>query len=173
VLVSINPASDIVLDVARAADPSRYAAATNRLARLAEVDPAGAGDFAAILDAERTSPDVVDPSLILGRNAEPKVKPRSDARIAAVKDLEQLVLQKLVETMLPEETSTLFGRGTAGDVWRSMLAEQLAAQIGSGIDLGVGKAMPWLAGQKLAAVAKADRAGDHGEISGVRTDGES
>ncbi len=57
----------------------------------------------------------------------------------AYKGLEELVLQRLVEVMLPKEDSGVFGGGTAGDVWRSMLAEQLAKQIGKSVDLGLGK----------------------------------
>lgn len=40
--------------------------------------------------------------------------------------LEGLILKSLVETMLPKETSELFGKGSAGRMWRSMLAEQIA-----------------------------------------------
>ncbi len=63
-----------------------------------------------------------------------------DARTKAYKGLEQLVLQRLVETMLPKDADDMFGHGTAGGVWRSMLAEQLAKQIGKSVDLGLGKA---------------------------------
>jgi peptidoglycan hydrolase FlgJ len=38
--------------------------------------------------------------------------------------------------MLPKESSALFGSGAAGDIWRSMLADQLASEIGNEVDLG-------------------------------------
>ncbi len=142
--MSITPASDIVLDVARAADPARSAATTARLARLETGAPAAGIDFAAIVEAGRPEPaDFGRGSAPAGVGAAPAPR-QPDTRGEAVKGLEQLVLQRLVEAMLPKESGTLFGRGTAGDVWRSMLAEQLAAQIGSVVDLGVGRAAPWL-----------------------------
>ncbi|WGJ15683.1 rod-binding protein [Methylocapsa sp. D3K7] len=55
----------------------------------------------------------------------------------AYKALEQLVLKNLVETMLPKDSGVLYGNGTAGDIWRSFLADQLATQVGKSIDLGV------------------------------------
>jgi flagellar protein FlgJ len=113
VLVSISPASDIVLDVARAADPARSAAATVRLARLAEAEPVSATDFTAIVDAKRLEPIASDSRSAPLRDDGMRAKQRSEARTEAVKGLEQLVLQKLVESMLPKETSTLFGHGTA------------------------------------------------------------
>src|SRR5579883_219867 len=55
--VAINPPSDIVLDVLKAADPSRAQAATERLAALAAGAPASASeDFAKALDAAGRSP---------------------------------------------------------------------------------------------------------------------
>lgn len=144
--MSISPASDIVLDVARAADPVRSAATTVRLARLAEAEPVGAADFAAIVEAKRLEPtdsDIRSPPI---RADGLRAKQRSEARTEAVKGLEQLVLQKLVESMLPTESSTLFGHGTAGDMWRSMLAQQLAEKIGGAVDLGLGKSLSRLKG---------------------------
>lgn len=142
--MSISPVSDIVLDVARAADPARSAAAEARLARLAEVERPSGAEFAELVAAERRAPigsRTVSASLPGGLA---RTRPREDSRAEAVEGLERLVLQKLVESMLPKETSTLFGRGTAGDVWRSMLAEQLATQIASSVDLGLARAAPRL-----------------------------
>jgi hypothetical protein len=53
--------------------------------------------------------------------------------------LEQLVLKNLVENMLPKDSGVVFGNGTAGDIWRSFLADQLAAEVGKTVDLGVVK----------------------------------
>ncbi|VTZ50060.1 Rod binding protein [Methylocella tundrae] len=137
--MSINPVSDIVLDVARAADPSKSLAAAERLFRLGAGEPAGA-DFSSVMRTSNSS-DAELRSIVAKMSASPSPAATSpmDARTKAYKGVEELVLQNLVENMLPKEGSGVFGSGTAGDVWRSMLAEQLAKQIGKTVDLGLDK----------------------------------
>ena len=67
----------------------------------------------------------------------PKYFPPLDARTKAYKGLEQLVLKNLVENMIPKDSVAFFGTGTAGDIWRSFLADQLATQVGKTVDLGI------------------------------------
>jgi flagellar protein FlgJ len=166
--VSITPASDIVLEVARAADPARSATATARLARLAKGEPASGATFAELVDADRPERLEAQCDSALAPGGGARTKQRPDTRADAVKGLEKLVLQKLVEAMLPKETGTLFGRGTSGEVWRSMLAEQLAAQIGSSVDLGVGRAVPWLTRSEPSAPV-ADRHDEARQSPGHRS----
>ena len=52
---------------------------------------------------------------------------------------EAFILQTFVETMLPKESEEVFGKGTAGGVWKSMLAEQLGAQLAKGNGIGIAK----------------------------------
>ncbi len=55
----------------------------------------------------------------------------------AYKKFDAMVLGTFVESMLPKEAESVFGDGLAGDMWKSMLAQQLgdsiAAQGGIGI----------------------------------------
>lgn len=146
--MSIKPISDIVLDVARAADPARSSAAAERLARLGSSERASDGGFLATLEATNM-PGATTAAQFELRNQVARMGVNSagiiapvDAGTKAYKGLEQLVLQRLVETMLPTEAGELFGHGAAGDIWRSMLAEQLATQIGKSVDLGLAKSMP-------------------------------
>ncbi|MBU2583327.1 MAG: hypothetical protein KJ622_16590 [Alphaproteobacteria bacterium] len=46
-----------------------------------------------------------------------------------------LLLQSVVEVMLSNQGEALTGKGTAGRMWRSMLAEHIAAEVGSSLDL--------------------------------------
>lgn len=135
--MSINPVSDIVLDVARAANPSQSLAAAERLSRLGGGESAGA-EFSSVMQASGST-DAELRSIVARMDASPSsaVQPPMDARTRAYKGIEELVLQNLVENMLPKEDSSVFGSGTAGDVWRSMLAEQLAKEIGKTVDLGL------------------------------------
>jgi hypothetical protein len=138
--VSINPPTDIILDVARAADPIKSLAVTERLARLAGVAPLSNPGFAQALGG--LGPSSADLLSQLEFSSAPPAPANAplDARGKAYKGLEELVLRNLVETMLPKDAEAVFGAGTAGDIWKSMLADQLAAQLSKNIDLGLAKA---------------------------------
>lgn len=137
--MSINPASDIVLDVARAAAPSQSLAATERLARLGSVAPIADGFAGTMASTGAANGDLRGQIAFMGGAPAVTAPVPSNDRAKALKGVEELVLQRLVEAMLPKEDSGVFGGGTAGDVWSSMLAEQLAKQIGKTVDLGLGK----------------------------------
>ena len=49
------------------------------------------------------------------------------------------MLTPLVGEMLPKDASNVFGSGTAGDMWRSMLAEQVSQQIAKSGKLGLSR----------------------------------
>jgi hypothetical protein len=138
--VSIKPPSDLLLDVARAADPVTSAAAAERLAKIAaeggESDPA----FTEIMN-EVATPPAARPADSVAQIAVVPVQMRSsnppiDAEKKAYQGFEALLLQNMVATMLPQ-SSDLFGEGSAGAIWRSMLAEVLAADLAKKIDLGI------------------------------------
>ena len=44
-----------------------------------------------------------------------------------------------VESMLPKDASDVFGKGTAGTIWRSMLAEQIGNEMAKGNGIGIAK----------------------------------
>jgi hypothetical protein len=144
--VSIKPVSDILLDVARAADPVKSLMATERLTGLRSTEIGSNSGFATAIKAtaaegavERAPTEPRDQLALMGATS-PRTRAPVDARTKAYKGLEQLVLQSLVENMLPKDAGEIFGHGAAGDIWRSMLAEQLATQIGKNVDLGLVKA---------------------------------
>lgn len=143
--MSIKPVSDIVLDVARAADPIKSFAAAEKLARLGPAEQGAYNSFSTLLGASKIGAaanvgraDLRGQIALNGGSPVAKLG-QMDARTKAYKGLEQLLLQNLVENMLPKESSAVFGSGSAGDIWRSMLAEQLAAQVGKTVDLGLFK----------------------------------
>ncbi len=136
--MSIQPPSDIVLDVAQAADPLKSMAATQKLMRAAASDPSEQG-FGDVM--ENVSAPMADAANAQSRLGFMSVGSGSahpgpvDAKTKAYKGLEALVFQNLFETTLPHDES--LGTGMAGDVWRSMLAEQLGKQTANVIDLGL------------------------------------
>jgi len=66
--------------------------------------------------------------------------PRAPAKKPdAFGQLEAFVLQSFIQTMLPTDAQAFFGKGTAGAVWKSMLAEKLGAQLASSNQVGLAK----------------------------------
>jgi hypothetical protein len=147
--VSISPPSDIILDVARAADPERYRVAVDRLARIAAAAPAEKTDFAAIFGALKgSSPPSASPDL----NAEAQRVADRMARAEwhgdavsggpasaerAQRDLEGMLLQNVIESILPKDSGGLYGGGVAGGMWRSVLAEHIGKQIAGSGGIGI------------------------------------
>lgn len=135
--MSIKPPSDLLLDVAKAADPVASAAAAERLAKLAAQGGDMDAGFSQVLEGVG-GPQVKPGAAADAAAARVNFRPSSpvDPKQKAYQGLEALLLQNLVETMLPKD-SDLFGEGSAGMIWRSMLARELGADIAKKVDLGV------------------------------------
>ncbi len=58
---------------------------------------------------------------------------------AAAEEFEAFVLQNFVEAMLPREAESVFGRGTAGAFWKSMLAEHVARELARSGGVGIAR----------------------------------
>ncbi|MGU3476734.1 rod-binding protein [Methylobacterium sp. D48H] len=152
--MSVQPPSDIVLDVARAADPTRYQSA---ITKLTQATP---GTFADALGAARGPgvgiPIAPQPSAdtVLTRFRTAATLPAPRAKGSPAEQFEAFVLQSFVESMLPQGASAVFGKGNAGSIWKSMLAEQLGAQLaragGIGIARMIDAAHPQAAGAPAA-----------------------
>jgi len=140
--VSISPSSDIVLGVAKAADPKAYCAAVERLMQAAEETPAASsGEFTTLTETRKAPPARASDA------APPSAQPASSTFTGAVrkdqtgsdpyKEFEAFFLQTFVEAMLPKEAESLFGSGPAGAMWKSMLAEHMAREIANGTSFGI------------------------------------
>jgi flagellar protein FlgJ len=136
--VSIQPVSDIILDVAMAADPAKVSAAKQRLAALG--DASASGSFGEVLSAQtgevstRWSPLAEARFFSAPTGVAIKEKSSLDQ---AKRGLETLVAKMLVESMLPKDGGTFFGKDNAGGVWRSMLADKIATEMTKGKGLGI------------------------------------
>lgn len=63
---------------------------------------------------------------------------KHEARKAApLEQFEGFVLRTFIESMLPTENSAFFGEGTAGSIWRSMMAEEIGNEIAKGGGIGI------------------------------------
>lgn len=138
--MAINPPSDIVNDVARAVDPAKYQAATKRLSDIAS--SAGTADFGEIYQATAARPMGASSADAYGM----RMVFRNDAALSggdktkgAYQQFESFVLQTFIESMLPKDAEATFGKGTAGSIWKSMMAEQIANQIAKAGGIGIAK----------------------------------
>lgn len=105
--MAIPSSGDLILDVVRAADPKAVETAKAKLASFAgKTDGAGFSEAVGTADAARP------------------VKGMSGAPDAFAK-FEAMVLQTFLQSMLPKDTESVYGGGLAGEMWQSMLAEQL------------------------------------------------
>ena len=137
--------TDLILDVARAADPQNVRSVTARLD-----GGASAGDPAAtVSDAAK-----------IGRGLS-RVQPGKDAQEAA-KEFEALLVSNMIDTMMGETEEGFFGGGFAGNVWKSMMAEQVANQVVKTADFGVADTVTKYFvrdGEEVAAVSGVNDAG--------------
>lgn len=114
--MAISTQGDIVLDVVRAADPTLVETARARLSSLA--GKATGADFAATLGtAPAPSPASASPE--------------------AFRKFEAMVLQTFLQSMLPEDTESVYGSGVAGQMWQSMLAEKLGEAMAARGGIGI------------------------------------
>jgi Rod binding domain-containing protein len=150
--MTIAPASDIVLDALLAADPAKSRAAAEQLSQMR---PSRAGDFdAAIAGTDITQPassttaagaasqEALAARALLAQRPPPRIDAAASGRAAippAYRKFEAFVLQTFIESMLPRGSAVNFGKGVAGDVWRSMLAEQLGSAVAKSGGVGIAK----------------------------------
>jgi len=127
--MAISPPSDLILDVAKAADPVHMAEATNRLRSLSA---GGSGEEFQLAFADASNHASADITGFRPAGSDAGAVARSPA-----KQFEAMILTQFVETMLPQETEEIFGKGTAGEIWKSMLAEQVANQLAASGGVGI------------------------------------
>lgn len=120
--MAISPPSDIVLDVARAAEPMDVEAA-----RAALTKRAGGASVAFAVDADM--------------GARPAGPPAGTDRGQEFKRFEAMVLQTFIQNMLPKDTEQVYGKGLAGDMWKSQLAERMADAMATRGGIGIAKSL--------------------------------
>src|SRR5271166_3898299 len=157
-----HPRTDVVLDVINAADPARASLAAERLAALARGAPAS--DFAADLDrASASAANAAPPAGLADGRARLEATPDAPDAAARVKvEFEAMMLNSFVGEMLPKDAS-VFGGGAAGDMWRSMLSEQVSRQIAKSGALGLSRRL--FATHELAPHERAAHAAPHADAA--------
>ena len=141
--MAIAPPSDLLLDVARAADPAKVREATAKLARLA-ADPSapneGFGKALAAAKVTSASAPVVTPSASPVPTGTGSLRAAAQPKADTYKKFEAVLLQNFVESMLPKDDDS-YGDAASAGIYRSMMAEQLANQIANAGGIGIAKAI--------------------------------
>lgn len=149
---------DIILGVASAADSVKQKEALSRLQRLSRQADAVA-DAGARADVPSTAWDTqirnAGADTVRASQSAPSTRAAaaSDKKSDVYIQFEAVLLQNMVEAMMPSDTEALMGSGTAGQVWKSMLAEKIAAEIARSGVLGIAKQVA--AGEAAATAATA------------------
>lgn len=151
--MSIAPPSDIIFDVAQAADPQRLQAATTKLNALATASGGAAVDFQTLLASAAARPAAT------GAPKPPASSPSFaghattlNPQMSPYRKFEAVLLQTFVQEMLPKDAH-LFGDAASGDAVRSMLAEQLADQLAKSGKIGIARMIEKAHGPQGAAEA--------------------
>ena len=139
--MAFNPRTDVVLEVASAADPSRATLAAQRLNALAAPN-APTADFAADVDRAAAAGSAASAPLANAAGARSRLAeaPGGPDKLRQAKtQFEAMMLNSFVGELLPKDSGEVFGQGMAGDMWRSMLAEQVSMQIAKSGKLGLAR----------------------------------
>ena len=154
--MAINPPSDLVLDVAMAADPDTLRTSLEKLRSMASDRVAAQMQFSRENFASMQQPASTSGS-IAGRV--------THAPNAAFKKFEAFMLQSFVESMFAGDNQAVFGEGIAGDYWKSMMAEAVANKMADAGGIGVARTLEQQSAKKVKSEAAAQAEGAASEMS--------
>lgn len=145
--MTVAPIQDLIADVMAAADPVSQRVAAGKLERLASTADR---NFAAAVDQKIEAAGLQQGGVAAADISAPGGRAVADSTghapivkatngKGAYRKFEAFILQMFVESMLPKDATDVFGKGTAGTVWRSMLAEQIGNEMAKGNGLGIAR----------------------------------
>ena len=147
--MAISPPSDIVLDVARAVEPETLEAARARLASRLPAVAAPGETFTVAEQGPAASSAPVDTT--------PK----------AYRKFEAMVLSSFTEAMLPKHAGSVYGEGLAGNMWKSLLSQQLGTAIADRGGIGIASSLlkdHYMDGDTKVAMAGVDASPDKARL---------
>lgn len=125
------PAGDLIMDVTRAARPEKARAT---IARLESAGGAQAS-FASVAEGLANARDVIGTGA--GNVSAKAENTKATSNRSAGFAFEAMMLQALIQNMMPQSTKTAFGAGVAGGAYKMLMAEQIAAQVAGAGGVGV------------------------------------
>lgn len=133
--MAISVISDLVMDVVRAADPQQVQVAQEKLKAnkaafaASSLADAGKGFGAAVDFIEGAASKAGIGNINLQKTA---VKVPEEYR-----KFEASVLQTFIGSMLPKDSEEVYGKGSAGEIWKSMMSEQFADVMSQNGGIGI------------------------------------
>lgn len=131
--MAISPPSDIVLDVINNADPSRLEVAQAKLkAGQATAEAQRLASTDASFEATIRKDAITDAHKLKHRldGVDKKEVPET------YRKFEAMVLQQFIKNMLPD-SDEVYGKGASGEIWKGMMAEQIANEIAREGGIGI------------------------------------
>ena len=133
--VAISPPSDLVLDVVKAADPNMMLAAREKLRSVsaehqASVLTASNAGFASVLGAGESDAAKAGNGNVQHASGKEQVP-------EVYRKFESSVLTTFLQDMMPSDSEAIYGKGSAGEFWKSMMAEQMADSISKRGGIGI------------------------------------
>ena len=144
--MAISPPSDIVMDVVRAAEPDAVATARaglEKASRSAGVPAFSMAEGAGLASSTPARTASVD---------DPKKKP--------FVEFEAMVLQTFLQSMLPSDSESVYGSGLSGDMWKSLLAQEMGKAMAQTGGIGIADKVAadfYREGERVVPVAGVDR----------------
>ncbi len=136
--------ADLILDVMKAASTSRRQVAELKLAaKSARVDDSGdyqkivqqfalVGHQSGSIGTALPEPDSGKAVQKLAQNSGMSVTSKSKPHHRAMIALEGSLMTNILDAMLPKGKSSVYGQGTAGEVWRGFQVDQMANSMAQG-----------------------------------------
>lgn len=112
------------MDVARAVEPEALEVARARLMAIAD-------------KMAETAGFEVSEGLADMRGARVASRASSGRAPEAYQKFEAMVLQTFLQSMLPQDAESVYGKGIAGDMWKSFLAQELGQQMARAGGIGI------------------------------------
>ena len=144
--LSIFAVSDLVLDVANAADPTRRKQALDRLETLgqnAAPDAAAGTDFAAHVNLTGGGPSLAAESVAAMQS---KLENTHDHHLphgnqSGLQKFEAFVLGNFIGLMMPKGNDAVYGKGMAGEMWESLSAQYIGDAVAKRGGIGLAKSL--------------------------------
>ncbi|MCW4113723.1 rod-binding protein [Aurantimonas sp. MSK8Z-1] len=134
-----SPPANFAIEALKAAGPDAAERLSSTLKLMApNAAKAASTGFEATLKSQGADAQGGTDAAVLPLGQSLQVVKHESRTVSPYQKFEGFVLRTFIEDMLPSsETSSFFGTGTAGNIWRSMLAEQMGDELARSGGIGI------------------------------------
>lgn len=140
--MAISIPSDLVLDVVNAANPQAAEKAQSMLAAAAATKAKAVAATDKFTTEVASLSDDIGGSLVDLRGRLEAGADKTSVEVPeAYRKFEAMVLGNFVQSMLPSDNEEVYGKGTAGEIWKGMMADKIGNVIADGGGIGIAERM--------------------------------